>query len=73
MGKTIAWTQNQNLFILASRKSTETKAWKLLGKLASMYEKMYNSSFRCLYRFPPMVFHTISGQIDHFLERGQLY
>ena len=25
------------------------------------------------YRFPPMLFHTISGQIDHFLERGQLY
>lgn len=25
------------------------------------------------YRFSPMLFHTISGQIDHFLERGQLY
>ena len=60
MGKTITWTQNWSLFILVSRKSTGTKAWKLLGKLASMYEGVS-------YRFPPMLFHTISGQIDHFL------
>lgn len=25
------------------------------------------------HRFPPMLFHTISNQIDHFLEWGQLY
>lgn len=39
------------------KKSAGTKAWKLLEKLASVYEKMYNGSFRCLiqilsYAFP---------------------
>lgn len=62
------WTQNWSLFILASIKSTGTKEWKLLGKLAHYMKKFIIVLLGVSHRSPPMLFHTISDQIDHFLE-----
>lgn len=57
------------MFLLASRENTRTKEWMFLEKLARhLKQKPIIILLGVSHRSPPLLFYTISNQIDHFLE-----